>query len=178
MEKKYRFAIILNAIVVCVGLACQIAALTRAPHIEMPIIEIVMYALICFYAFAGYKKPHGNLLRYLMIVFIITMLANIYVDSKMLNGVTIVINAAAIALVAYMAGRLNKIKQNRFIAVMVLLLLCHCSHAMIVAQEALGTNIDFIDRIIFYTPAFMWIALSSAYFTRFAQHKEAGLTDK
>jgi len=105
------------------------------------VIEIVMYLLICFYAFVGYKKPHGNLLRYLMFAFGLMLISRIYVCSFFLHELTcLIFYGVSIALIAYISGRLNKIEKNRFLAVLVLLLLCHCGHAQLISQDSCSTK--------------------------------------
>jgi len=175
MEKKHNVAIILNIVIVSAGLICQIAAVTRTSEIAVPVLGTAMYLLICFYAIWGYRKPHGNLLRYLMLVFDATLLIALYFCLSYYNEITIAVNAFTIALVAYMAGRLNKVKQNIIIVIFVLLLFCYSSNAMLIyTKEQMGSSITIVDKISMYAPVLMWLSLSLAYFTRYLQHKEAG----
>jgi len=179
MEKKYNVAIYLNAVLVCLALVCSIIKLTNDCYFLVVIIEVGFNLLICFYAFVGYKKPHGNLLRYLMFIFGLMLMSRLHVCSIYKDTKSMILFTVSIALISYMSGRLNKIEKNKYIAVAVLLMLIHCSHAGMVTYELItDETVNFVDRISMYAPAFMWIALSSAYFTRFLQHKEAGLTDK
>jgi len=182
MEQKYKVAVILNAVIVGFGLICGIITvvsnLANAPIPVFSLIEIAMYLLICYYAFAGYKKPHGNLLRYVMFIFGLTLIPRVHVCVTVLNEMKcLIVYSVAIALISYMSGRLNKIEKNKYISVIILILLCYCGYAQCAAQADVGIPINFMGGVSVFAPAIMWIALCSAYFTRYLQHKEAGLAD-
>ena len=77
--------------------------------------EGIFYLFVLYYGVWGYKKPHGNLLRYLMLLLAAVTAATILMQIDHWDAPWPVIfssNLAAV-LIGYMAGRLPKVKKNR-----------------------------------------------------------------
>jgi len=168
---KYKVGSILVAILSILGFIVCIVRFTKGPIISM-ITYIVMYIFIFIYAFWGYKKPHGNMLRNLFFVYAVSIAIGLI--STVQYGVALygVLDGICIALIAYVSGRLHKIKENRIIMICVFIILCggyiHALTSM--TLEPLGI-------LVLISPVIMWIDLCTAYFLRFKQHKFAGLME-
>ena len=139
--------------------------------------DIVMAALILLYLFFGYKKPHGNMLRYLFFVFSIYNaflgIAGMAGEAEFITGC---LSVFAALIIAYVAGRLDKINKNRFVLIFVGLLLL----ALFVVDGFItGIPISTFPEVFGQlTQLIAFTALSFAYTARYEQHKEAGLEDK
>ncbi len=174
-----------RAIVVLLSLAgiavCIVSIFWRIDNyisIRSFIVVGIYYCLVFYYGVYGYKIPHGNLVRYLMLILaaynIFNVTVSIYRWYK-LPWVVLVAGNLAAMFIAYMAGRLNKFKKNIIVAVIVTaLLLTECFWPVKIP----GVEADalfFLDRSL---PLFMWLTTMSIYFFRYKEHTKAGLTDK
>ena len=138
----------------------------------------IYYCLVFYYGIYGYKIPHGNLVRHLMLILaaynVFNVTVSIYRWYK-LPWVVLVAGNLAAMFIAYMAGRLNKFKKNIIVAVIVAaLLLAECFWPFKIP----GVEADalfYLDRSL---PLFMWLTIMSIYFFRHKEHTVAGLEDK
>jgi len=136
-------------------------------------------ALVCtaLYGFFLYKKPHGNMLKYTMLIF---AASNLVIAIQMLwynvgSAYVHAISLVIAGMLCYVAGRLNRIEQNRFILLIALVLFVIRS----VASLILFPTPSFITNFtICGQPIIMFLTLCCAYFVRYKAHKEAGLADK
>lgn len=79
-------------------------------------------------------------------------------------------------IIAYIAGRLNKIKKNRILLIAVGIMMLT---ARIINGFQLNYEIkDTVAIICSITPMFILAALGFAYTARYEEHKAAGLADK
>ena len=81
---------------------------------------------------------------------------------------TLATGLAAI-LVSYISGRLNKIEKNKYLFTVVLVLLAVRAFINVDNRSMMLAD---INEII------LWLDLNCAYMLRFAQHKEAGLSEE
>ena len=182
-DKRIKLSVIIELALLLLGLSANVLALFNG--ITVPVIGIVLNIAqisICvlagYYVLKGYDKPHGNLLRIVMLCFAflvgIRAIALFFLP-EITNAMTIF----AAIIIAYMSGRLHKFKTMKYISVIVLLLLISVGITGIVLEndtiQSLTINFDVFNSA--FTPAFIWLALSGAYFVRYAEHKEAGLID-
>lgn len=186
-----------------------ITIVKRTPSPVRTVLICIGYLLVLYYALLGYKKPHGNMLRYTMLFFAILIIFLLVVDPALKSSsaqplppdsaegiadiapdgaipappaddaetgepvpyaksISFGLACLAAVLIAYVAGRLNKIKTNRvliLIAGAMLLARCFVSdfHAGKMPANANEFN--------------MWLAMAMSYLCRYQQHKEAGLID-
>ena len=81
MERKCKPALIVCAVLTVIGLALEIHNLTQISNMldmgASAICDILLYVLVCYYATIGYRKPHGNLLKHLMLVFAVCLIPGI-----------------------------------------------------------------------------------------------------
>ena len=139
------------------------------------ILVAVYYSFVFYYAIAGYKKPHGNMVRYLLLILALYLVTSVIVlDERWeISWVILAASNFAAVFIAYMACRLNKVKKNIFLAVLITALMLVKSF-----WPMAGANLDVyalfvLDRTI---PLFMWATVALIYFFRFKEHKLAGIT--
>lgn len=136
----------------------------------------VMFGLIFYYAVANFKVPHSNMLKYLFLAF--SAMAFVGILTAGLSGGKLYFYQAARGVViitsAYIAGRLDKIKQNTILMIIDAFLLFATSLECI-----LEVGIANIVSDLFLSNFFiLWLDLMIAYLFRYHGHTEAGLTDK
>lgn len=142
---------------------------------------IVISLAIMWYAFVGYKKPHGNMLRAVFFAFSVYLViqSGIGIMSNESAWTTYLLMFAAIT-VSYISGRLNKIEKNRKLLVFTGILLVIFAFVNIfdgrvnifdVRANSLGRMCGFLAYAI------LLAALSFAYIARYEEHKAAGLED-
>lgn len=144
------------------------------------VVTTIMFVLIFVYVVSNYKEPHGNLLKYLFLVFSVMCLVG-FLDSDFAASlhrefayVNQLLRGLAIILSAYIAGRLDRIKANTILIVINCIIFLATSVINIVLFE-----ITDITLILFMCSFFiLWLDLAVAYILRYKEHKEAGLADK
>jgi len=131
------------------------------------------HLFVIYYVLYGYRKPHGNLLRYTMLLFGLTIGINLVLFGKGCSMLNFALPVAELLLIPYIAGRLNKVEQNKVLVPFVLIL-------FIIDAVSFCLSFEW-QSVIFYCSAFgqaiEWFAISAAYFVRYREHKEAGLAD-
>ncbi len=137
--------------------------------------ESIFYLFALYYCVWGYKKPHGNLVRYLMLVLALVTAASIHqmlLDYRELPWQVLLSGAVAAVLIGYMAGRLHKVKKNIIVVVIVTaLLLIRCFWPLKLQYNAISV-FYVLDRS---TTLLAWITVVLIYFFRYKEHREAGL---
>ena len=165
-------------VVALIGLAvsvvCFIARLKNDVSVIPLILVAAYYGFVFYYGIAGYKKPHGNIIRYLLLILAFYVASSIIIMVERWDVSWIVFAASNFAAVCigYMAGRLNKFKQNIVLAVVVSALLLVKSFWPVHGLDAYSLFV--LDRTM---PVFMWITVMLIYFFRYHEHKEAGIAD-
>ena len=147
------------------------------------ILSIIAYIVAMVYALYGYKKPHGNMLRYTFLVFAVSLA--LYADKQLSNisSVTLLVNVICTVPVAYLAGRLHKFNQNKallYIVVVMLLLAGLIDFVWFGPNTVPGIASGFLFAVLKFSTLNKFIlalALATAYVSRFRTHKEAGLAD-
>ena len=136
----------------------------------------VFYCAVLYYGVRGYREPHGNLVRYLMLIFAVYVAASAIPESFLRNAPWPILLSASFAAmsISYMAGRLNKIKKNRYVAALsLLLLLVRCLWFL---ENPGATALDAVLFVLERCQAlFMWMTVVLIYFLRYREHAEAGL---
>ena len=137
-----------------------------------------MFIAIAYYAAAGYKKPHGDLLRAVFLVFSFSCLGTI-VSQVAFEGsfgtISFFIFMGVVALLtAYMGGRLDKIKKNYGLLIITTLALLVKSILFFLSLP----NKSFSILLWNFSTFVLWLDIAVAYILRYKEHKEAGLADK
>jgi len=151
---------------------------TDVTYVVAGIATTIIYLGLFLYAGFGYKRPHGNALRYIFILF--GLAYGVIVGMK-LTGIIAIFGIIVVGMACYIAGRLNKIKKNAVLIIIVLVLtlliaLYQAVHFLQVSELTVIGNIMFL--LFVFSPFISWAGLSSAYVVRYKTHKEAGLLDK
>ena len=132
------------------------------------------YILILFYALYGYKIPHGNLLKYIMLFFALLIVNEIALeaggkypnlDSQVILLPTVIAGICTV-IISYIAGRLDRFNQNIYLFTVVLILLIVRAFLMSQYRTIMFSN---------YSDLIIWYDINCAYALRFRRHKEAGL---
>lgn len=213
---------LLSILILCLCIAGIVMTAIRQYTVIPTLRETLVYVgylLALSYALIGYRIPHGNLLRYILLLFAVLLVVTLIVNpafygnsteqtvdetqteaaeaadpsanvpekpsgepdvpekpnpqspgqAKRSNLWELSILGVIVILVAYMAGRLNRIKENRIIIVLVFLLFV--ARIFLVNYEP-GKLPSGLNEVM------MWIVLSCSYLCRYRQHREAGLLDK
>ena len=131
------------------------------------------YIAVLYYIFYGYKIPHGNSLKYIMLFFAMMLVNAISLeaggkypalDSQKIMF-SVMVTGVCTILVSYASGRLDRFEKNIYLFVLVLILLFVRAVIMVHYKTLMYAYLS--DMII-------WIDIICAYSIRYAQHKEAG----
>lgn len=138
------------------------------------LIVLALCLLTGYYTLIGYKKPHGNLLRYCMFAFAFLLVIEMVSFVNMSSQINMMLNLTAALLMAYMAGRLNKFDKNKYIIILILILLAF-SVFISPMGSASGAGKDALRGSLMGITIFvLWLALSFVYTVRYKDHKDAG----
>ena len=153
----------------------------EVPHAGVPgyvkdIIYLVLYAMTAFYALFGYKKPHGNMLKYLYIAFAVGLTLSVCLGNVPENAIVMIVSVCsclAALILVYVSGRFHKIEKNRVLLVVAGLLLFAAMLLPLIAGSF------FLNGLFNSCSApIMLLTLGFSYTARYEQHKTAGLEDK
>ena len=184
LTKGTKVGLVISLFLVLLGIAYSIYTLvvgfgSRPVGIQCHIgVVAIEYVLIAVYALHGYRKPHGNMLKYTMLAFTVLSVYKFFVPGKpVTENVEYIANACivlAAIMIAYISGRLNKINKNKILMIVVEVLFIVSIVLMRLTQKAF--SIDSFIRSL--SMPICWVALCFAYVARFEEHKAAGLADK
>ena len=137
-----------------------------------------MFIAIAYYAAAGYKKPHGDLLRAVFLVFSFscfgTIVSQVAYEGSVGTVSYVIFMGIAALLTAYTGGRLDKIKKNYTLLIIISLALLIKS-----ILDYLAYPVRNISLFLWAFSTFiLWFDIAFAYILRYKEHKEAGLADK
>ena len=153
---------------------------------------MIMLAAIIYYALAGYKRPHGNRLRAIFILLSLTCLncvigsaiaiPNFTGNDMNLQLMIIGLDGICVLLIAYIGGRLDKIKKN--IIPMILITAAQIVKPVLFVSlyadllSACHGLMILVNVMWNFSICVLWLDIAFAYILRYREHKEAGLTDK
>ena len=181
LKKPYVYIIYLAIALTVFGLIVTFTQIKNIPVFRLCII-IVGYLLVLYYTFIGYRIPHGNLLRYLILGFgfLLILTSSSFVFAPQSEPVEAIANTAddlrassakmmvdsltlglSILLSGYVAGRLNKFEQNKYLFTLVLILL--------IIRVFFSSNNQMV-MLGDFNEVILWFDISCAYFARYNQH--------
>ena len=165
------------AILNIIWLVCRFATFTG--EFKFKTITPILMLIICvIYVLYGYKKPHGNHIRYLLLFYAAHMGSLLVANqgSPFVPAYATVAHVATIILATYMAGRLDRYNQNLIIsvAITILQIVYIYPYINLYIQNNSMTFVNFF-RII--GPVSLWLTIAASYIVRFKPHKQAGLED-
>jgi len=168
---------VIIACVAIIGFAVSVVSFVWRINSQIPTLLFgwvcVYYGFVLYYGIKGYKKPHGNMVRYLMLILAVYIGASVITTIYTLHASWPIVLASIFAamFMAYMAGRLNKVKKNKPVALFVTVMLLFRFLEQPTMSGA-DTALFVLDRC---SPLFMWLTIVLIYFYRFREHKEGGL---
>ena len=141
------------------------------------LLTIVVTLAALYYAVFGYRKPHGNHMKYLCMVFaaFVSAFICLRIRSGAITFEGALTSVIMILLSAYMAGRLYKFKEN--VGIIILVALAAIANG-ILALTVEGADISATYVISSFNKLILWLTVAIAYVARYKAHKEAGLKDK
>lgn len=187
LKKNTKAGLVICEILTFVGFGIviyNIASLLINTPIKIPQLirnsaNFVMFIAILIYAFVGYKKPHGNLLRGMFFAFgaiialnIMTFGLDATVSASLFSTIRNTCDIFAALLIVYVSGRLNKVEKNKK-----LLFLSGVLMFIHYIMPVFKGPIIFNSLIGSVCPMIVLAALGFAYTARYEEHKEAGLED-
>ena len=181
--------IVVLALLSVAALACSvIGPIQRLDYLKITpglIAKMVMLIAIIYYASVGYKRPHGNLLRVIFLLLSLTCLNGV-VDSatcmplfegndSSLQLLIIGFDGISVLLIAYVGGRLDKIKKNTFPLILITAAQIAKSVLFVSLHNAWQEPVHIVWN---FSTCILWLDIAFAYILRYKEHKEAGLADK
>ena len=176
-EKAGKILLIAQLIVTLLGLSLTVAEMCTGVRSQANditnIVSLEMYALILFYVLFSYRAPHGNLFRYCLLIYALVLgllHAPSYV-AEFSRGAAVV----AAVLIAFMCGRLHKLKQCTILSVVILVILLAGSVYTLTQLPALAdVGLTVKNKLVLFNQPFLWFSFAAAYLVRFSSHKQAG----
>ncbi len=173
-KKKQNVFLMIMGVLILAAIVITACSISQSPVLcSLALLVLVFVAL---YGFVLYKKPHGNLLKLAMLLF-----AGIYITSAIIvasegNGIVAlnVIGTLAASAVVYGAGRLDRIEQNKYIFIIADVIF----FALELFSAITWPNRNFVETFVLFNHFIIFNTLVIAYFIRYKEHKEAGVSDK
>jgi len=162
---------IICGILTAIGIIACILSLAKGGTTLSTIRRIVRLAqciLIAYYAFIGYRKPHGNLLKYLILIFVGSSILTVFYKAQTGDAWMAIVHAIIACISCYIAGGLQKIKKNIILMSVVAAIIVGYKIVRVINGEAVIGDI---------TKLVIWIDICVAYVLRYKEHKLAGLMD-
>ena len=182
LKKSTKIGLIVSAVLLLAVLVGNAITVVQSIADKLPTptvfsaIGVVMCVIIMLYAFFGYKKPHGNLLKFAFLAFAVYLalqgMNEIAGRNRILVGGLCVFTGL---IIAYMAGRLHKIEKNKIALIVVGVLLLAKTVIVFATSHVVFEFLVIVGRI---TPMILLTTLGFAYVARFEEHRAAGLADK
>ncbi len=169
--KKHLTGSIVCGILTAFGIVSSIVSLAggvKGIWTVSDVMSLAVSALIGYYAFVGYRKPHGNLLKTIIVISTVIPIIAVYQYARLGLPWRAIIATIGIGLCCYVAGRLHRVKQN--IIFMSIVLALRIVAVILCLRDGILTIGTFTHIII-------WIDIFVAYVLRYKEHKEAGLQD-
>lgn len=175
IKKEYAITLLVLFIFVVIDFINSIRGIINPHNADTRIKNIINLLIIIgtiYYGACGYKTPHGNLLKYLFLAFAFSQVLKIAVT--MSTTIQALCVLAASVLIAYMAGRLDRIKENTNIIIVVTTLLVIAGLSVVTETGSflLGKTLTAFEPLVIF------VSCAAAYQVRYKLHKEAGLKDK
>jgi len=170
-----------NILLIVMGVLIVVAVIARILKIQTKPVPTVLYLIsllfTALYGFWFYKKPHGNMLKYAMLIFAVTTIIQGCYSMASDGTVTYaLVRVLAAAAVCYCAGRMDRIKENRYLMPVIALLFLMTSIYKEVCDVS-SRSVELASSIRHFSYTINFITLMLAYFIRYKEHREAGLTD-
>jgi len=169
-DKRYTLGLILTALVCVAGIVLSVFAIINSKKFDIAnFLEMLIYLLSGYYVIEGYRKPHGNLVKYLLWGFGFTLITRAISYATMSQVSAYLYGLAAVG-VCYMSGKLNKLRNNIILGSSIFLLLL----AGYIIAVCTSSQSDRFGVALLCAPIIQWAVVMGTYVLRFHLHKEAG----
>jgi len=177
MEKKSSENILLHIMGVLIAIALIATAATISTNVIGGVCTLIPLVMTALYGFILYKIPHGNMLKYAIIVLAVAKVisAAVYTSADSSTVFTNSLVALCSCAMCYCAGRLNRIEQNRLLFPIIEIVTVILGATWLKPFTDI-TSVFLNIRCMAYPIIFATIMI--AYFVRYKEHKEAGISDK
>jgi len=134
---------------------------------------------VALYGFWFYKKPHGNMLKYAMLLSALSIVVSTIWSVFQWDEpfIEIFLPIFASCLMFYVAGRLNRIDQNKYLLPIIAAILFSTCVIDWISFCVATRTIKLIRYLAVPNQFITLLTLMIAYFVRYKEHKEAGLAD-
>ena len=150
--------------------------------------SVVAYVFVFYYIIYGYKKPHGNLMKYIFLLYAFRIAINIVdvfttessdiISNPLVTNIEVgVIRFVSAVLIVYVSTRLGNLKKNVPVMLVITFSLLLLSSIYYSNYSTIMIN-EFLTIIWDYGVFIQWMDIVFAYLFRFNKHKEAGLSDE
>lgn len=143
---------------------------TEVDSAFLALFSLLMSLATLWYLTSGYLKAHGNTLRIIYFLFSLYLAFHASVDlafkNYLLSGYTMLLSAL---IVAYIAGRLDKLKKNKtLLAISGMLML-----ADVIVHTFISNSFSIYRLFSLSIPFMLFTAINLSYILRYKAHKEA-----
>ena len=141
------------------------------------IFAVLMICVSLYYMLYSYKKPHGNTLKNIFVLFACYLIIPAVASVSANKTLSFLIYFFSAVLIAYTGGRLSKFDKNKKILLLVfVLLVINTVYMAIALKPAAGATIlSRIGQWYIINEPIIFAVLCTSYITRFKAHKEAGI---
>jgi len=174
MEKKTlkNAMLIIAGILIVALIAVSIIKIGSDPYTS--IARMIVLVPTAVYAFCLYGIPHGNYLKYTIFIFLVFNAFSVIFFVS--DGSDLYLEAArllCLGAITYCSGRLHRIDRNRIIFTVVAAALFIINIISIIKSP----GADVLSVIWSFSMPVSFLTILLAYFTRFEEHREAGLAE-
>lgn len=182
MENKYAKLNKISSIIAIAlglfGLVFSILYVILGDNKLLIILGLPVYLFALFYAIYGYKIPHSNFLKYILLLFSLYSCAQVFLidfDDSVIEIIIRVLFVLVAITAAYFSGRLHRIEQNRvYITVSLVFLLVAGILTLITDAGEYTRHIPgFLGFVITFNMFILWLFISISYISRYYLHKMA-----
>jgi len=174
MEKRTSKNTLLIVVGILIIAMIVVSVLKLDSSLYTSISRLIVLVPTALYVFWLYKIPHGNLLKYIIFVFLIINGLNIlFLISVGANPYIEAIRLVCLGTICYCSGRLNRIIKNRVIFAFVTIVLFALNTTFAINNP----EMDVLSIIWLYSMPIAFLAITLSYIARFNEHIEAGLID-
>lgn len=182
LTTKQKIVLGLMVLFVAFGIFTSLVTIKIGSYYIVPAtLNILIYIVMAFYALVAYSKPHSNFLKYVLMLYALSVLffALQSVNNSFVFSLLMGINAL---LVAYMSGRLVKLRKNKIVIGIVIVIfvidivITETTPAFIDTINSLDTAFDkFIYAALPFSKLIQFVPLAYSYVVRYHQHINAGI---
>lgn len=139
------------------------------------ILSMGMIIIALIYLIHSYKKPHGNTLKHIFVVFAFYMIVPIIPALNAGRTISMLIYFCCAVIIAYIGGRLAKRRKNVVLTSIVFVLFIANTIYTAVSLDYAGMEIlSRLGQWYIINEPIIWAVICTAYFSRFKAHRQAG----